>query len=171
MPGWWQMGKTSQRPEIFPRPGYSPRLQEPTAQAFLMPFAASDTWENESKLADLFINRTGFVYGRDDWGLAERETLRQNLAEVSAAVHSDSSNLIGIIDMTTSSSILVAGAGCEKRLRERPGPLYRQSPGLQDLAHRDFGQLPETGAQRSLFQSQVDQRDARARLCRCQGDG
>ncbi len=60
--------------------------------------AASDTWENESKLADLFINRTGFVYSTDGWGLPEKETLRQNLAKVSAAVHSDSSNLIGIID-------------------------------------------------------------------------
>jgi cobaltochelatase CobN len=65
--------------------------------------AASDTWENETKLADLFISKTSYVYGQDLsgnglWGENYEDLLTMNLLDIDAAVHSDSTNLFGIID-------------------------------------------------------------------------
>ncbi|MDI6886173.1 MAG: cobaltochelatase subunit CobN [archaeon] len=60
--------------------------------------AASDTWMNETKLADLYINRMGYVYGEDGWGVPNVNLFRQNLADVEVAVHSRSSNLYGVLD-------------------------------------------------------------------------
>jgi cobaltochelatase CobN len=59
---------------------------------------ASETWENESELADLFIARMGNVYGQDVWGENYEDLFKLNLMDVDAAVHSDSSNLYGVID-------------------------------------------------------------------------
>jgi cobaltochelatase CobN len=60
--------------------------------------AASNTWENETKLANFFINRMGYAYGEDGWGVPNVDLFRQNLADVEVAVHSDSSNLFGMLD-------------------------------------------------------------------------
>ncbi len=59
---------------------------------------ASETWDNESELADLFIARMGNVYGQDVWGENYEDVFRQNLVDVDVGVHSDSSNLFGVID-------------------------------------------------------------------------
>ncbi|MEA1965795.1 MAG: cobaltochelatase subunit CobN, partial [Euryarchaeota archaeon] len=59
---------------------------------------ASETWENESDLADLFISRLSNIYGQDVWGENYEDVFKLNLADVDAAVHSDSSNLYGMID-------------------------------------------------------------------------
>ncbi|MDN5295827.1 MAG: cobaltochelatase CobN [Methanosarcinales archaeon] len=60
--------------------------------------AASNTWDNESKLADLFLSRMCNVYGKTRWGESYEDVLRMNMEDVEAAVHSDSSNLYGLID-------------------------------------------------------------------------
>ncbi len=60
--------------------------------------SASSTWDNETKLANLYINRMGFIYGADGWGVSGSEIFRQNLADTEAAVHSQSSNLYGVLD-------------------------------------------------------------------------
>jgi cobaltochelatase CobN len=60
--------------------------------------AASNTWENETKLANFFINRMGYAYGEDGWGVPNVDLFRQNLADLEVAVHSDSSNLFGMLD-------------------------------------------------------------------------
>ncbi len=60
--------------------------------------AASNTWDNESKLADLFISRTSHIYGRDMWGDCYEDVFTMNLMDIDAAVHSDSTNLFGIVD-------------------------------------------------------------------------
>jgi len=60
--------------------------------------AASGTWEHESKLADFFISRSSHIYGKDMWGDQYEDVFTMNLMDVDAAVHSDSSNLYGIID-------------------------------------------------------------------------
>ena len=60
--------------------------------------AASNTWENETKLADLYISRMGYSYGEDGWGVPNADLFRQNLAEVDGAVHSRSTNLYGVLD-------------------------------------------------------------------------
>lgn len=74
--------------------------EEPGAYGNGMPeaIAASDTWENESKLADLFISRTAHIYGKEVWGDCYEDVFTMNLMDLDAAVHSDSTNLFGIID-------------------------------------------------------------------------
>jgi cobaltochelatase CobN len=59
---------------------------------------ASNTWEDEQKLADLYVSRVGNVYGADGWGEQNQDLFRLNLASVDAAVHSRSSNLVGLVD-------------------------------------------------------------------------
>ncbi|WP_135610979.1 cobaltochelatase subunit CobN [Methanococcoides sp. AM1] len=60
--------------------------------------SASDTWDNESELADLYLSRMSNIYGADMWGESYEDVFRLNLMDVDAAIHSDSTNLIGVID-------------------------------------------------------------------------
>ncbi|WP_319506857.1 cobaltochelatase subunit CobN [uncultured Methanolobus sp.] len=60
--------------------------------------AASETWDNESKLADLFISTSSYVYGQDVWGDGYEDLFKLNLMDIDAGVHSDSSNLFGLLD-------------------------------------------------------------------------
>ncbi|MDP2217701.1 MAG: cobaltochelatase subunit CobN [Methanolobus sp.] len=60
--------------------------------------AASNTWEDDSVLAELFISRMSNIYGKDAWGVSYETVFRMNLMDVDAAIHSDSSNLYGLID-------------------------------------------------------------------------
>jgi len=79
---------------------YGPNLEGPVS--------ASDTWENDSKLGNLFIDRMSYIYGDDIWGSkttsgksyedVQTDLYRRNLAEVEAAVHHTNSNLYGFID-------------------------------------------------------------------------
>nr|WP_321497858.1 cobaltochelatase subunit CobN [uncultured Methanolobus sp.] len=59
---------------------------------------ASDTWENSTELADLFISRMSNIYGADVWGDNYEDVFMLNLVGVDVAMHSDSSNLYGLID-------------------------------------------------------------------------
>ena len=79
---------------------YGPNLDSPVS--------ASDTWENDSKLGNLFMDRMSYIYGDGIWssklsngedlsGL-QRDLLQDNLAEVEAAAHHTNSNLYGFID-------------------------------------------------------------------------
>ncbi|WP_321430822.1 cobaltochelatase subunit CobN [uncultured Methanolobus sp.] len=60
---------------------------------------ASDTWENSSEVGDLFISRMSNVYGADVWGDNYEDVFKLNLVDVDAAIHSDSTNLYGLIDI------------------------------------------------------------------------
>ncbi|MHC1630870.1 MAG: cobaltochelatase subunit CobN [Methanotrichaceae archaeon] len=69
---------------------------------------ASNTWENDSKLGDLFIDRMSYIYGDEIWGSkntsgktfnnVQKDVYKLNLAEVDAAVQHTNSNLYGFID-------------------------------------------------------------------------
>jgi cobaltochelatase CobN len=59
---------------------------------------ASETWESDHKLADLYISRMSSIYGLDNWGESYEDVFRMNLKDIDAAIHSDSSNLFGVID-------------------------------------------------------------------------
>lgn len=59
---------------------------------------ASNTWDNESKVADLFISRMSNIYGLDDWGTNYEDVFKMNLESVDTSMHSDTSNLYGLID-------------------------------------------------------------------------
>ncbi|MGB3944377.1 MAG: cobaltochelatase subunit CobN, partial [Methanothrix sp.] len=79
---------------------YGPNLEGPVS--------ASDTWEDDSKLGNLFIERMSYIYGDDVWGsktsagksyeAVQTDLYRRNLAEVEAAVHHTNSNLYGFAD-------------------------------------------------------------------------
>ncbi|MCK4733315.1 MAG: cobaltochelatase subunit CobN, partial [Methanophagales archaeon] len=59
----------------------------------------SHTWENESRIADLYISRMSHIYGENIWGDQHiKDLFRQNLDGVEVAVHIDSSNLYSTLD-------------------------------------------------------------------------
>jgi len=60
--------------------------------------AASNTWDDESKIAEYFINRMGYAYGESIWGIDASDLFRLNLKEVDIAAHSRSTNLYGVLD-------------------------------------------------------------------------
>ncbi len=59
---------------------------------------ASSTWENETKLANFYIKRMSHVYGEDTWGNQHAGVFEENLKRVDVALHSQSSNLNGVMD-------------------------------------------------------------------------
>lgn len=62
---------------------------------------ASDTWEGEEKLANLYLSRMGFFYGSDEktWGqkLPGVDLYARNLSGTDGAVFSRSSNVYGLL--------------------------------------------------------------------------
>ncbi|KKH97940.1 cobalt chelatase [Methanosarcina sp. 1.H.T.1A.1] len=60
--------------------------------------AASDTWESNDVLADLYISKMCNAYGENVWGENLRGLFEKNLAGVEATVHSRSTNLYGTLD-------------------------------------------------------------------------
>ncbi len=60
--------------------------------------SASGTWENEEAIANVYLNKMGYAYGEDFWGIKSRELLEGNLKTVEASVHSSSSNLYDSLD-------------------------------------------------------------------------
>ncbi|MBN1322954.1 MAG: cobaltochelatase subunit CobN [Methanotrichaceae archaeon] len=71
--------------------------------------SASDTWEDDETLGNLFIDRMSYIYGDDIWGSerssgevfdtdVQREVYELNLADVDAVSQHTNSNLYGFID-------------------------------------------------------------------------
>jgi len=69
---------------------YSPNLQ------FAIP--ASDSWQDDNQLSDLYISRMGHAYGGNMNGKQVKDVFRQNLKTVEAGVFSRSSNVYGVLD-------------------------------------------------------------------------
>ncbi|WP_255335941.1 cobaltochelatase subunit CobN [Methanosarcina sp. KYL-1] len=59
---------------------------------------ASGTWDNEEDIANVYLDKMGYAYGEDFWGISCRDLLEGNLKTVDASVHSDSSNLYDTLD-------------------------------------------------------------------------
>ncbi|RJS68396.1 cobaltochelatase subunit CobN, partial [Methanophagales archaeon] len=60
---------------------------------------ASNTWENDTKLADLYISRESYIYGENTWGEFHLPDLfKDNLRDVKFGVFSRSSNNYGVLD-------------------------------------------------------------------------
>ncbi|MFY1111323.1 MAG: cobaltochelatase subunit CobN [Methanosarcinaceae archaeon] len=59
---------------------------------------SSDSWDDESAIAELYLEKMGYVYGQSLWGFKSSELLIGNLRNVDASVHSDSSNLYDTLD-------------------------------------------------------------------------
>lgn len=60
--------------------------------------SASGTWENEEAIANVYLDKMGYAYGEDFWGIQSRKLLEGNLKNVEASVHSASSNLYDSLD-------------------------------------------------------------------------
>ncbi|KAF5432535.1 cobaltochelatase CobN, partial [Candidatus Methanophagaceae archaeon] len=73
-----------------PNQGYGTGLNEA--------IPASGTWEKEDKLADLYINRMNYAYGRNVWGKKSKDAFKQALKGTDMVVHSRSTNLFGVLD-------------------------------------------------------------------------
>ena len=54
---------------------------------------ASGSWDDEKKLADLYIDRLNFAYGRKVWGKKSREAFTEALKGTDMVIHSRSTNL------------------------------------------------------------------------------
>ncbi|MCQ1534615.1 cobaltochelatase subunit CobN [Methanosarcina sp. KYL-1] len=59
---------------------------------------ASETWDDESKLAELFIDNLDNFYGVDIWDKSNTDVFKSILGTVDVAVKSDASNLMGLVD-------------------------------------------------------------------------
>ncbi|WP_406670147.1 cobaltochelatase subunit CobN [Methanolobus sp. ZRKC4] len=59
---------------------------------------ASGTWDDEAQIGELYLSKMGFAYGTELWGQQCPDLLKQNLMNVDASVHSDSSNLYDTLD-------------------------------------------------------------------------
>ena len=60
--------------------------------------SASDTWESNETLANLYISKMSNAYGENVWGENLRDLFEKNLKDVEATVHSRSTNLYGTLD-------------------------------------------------------------------------
>nr|WP_240194891.1 cobaltochelatase subunit CobN [Desulfobulbus rhabdoformis] len=59
---------------------------------------SSGIWDTDASVSDVYINRVGFAIGQGKWGVKVKDTFKENLRGVDTAVHSRSTNVIGIID-------------------------------------------------------------------------
>ncbi len=55
-------------------------------------------WNSPSQIAQVFLRKTGFIYGNKTWGKYMGDVYRYNLSQVKIAVHSISSNLYRALD-------------------------------------------------------------------------
>jgi len=55
-------------------------------------------WEDRERIADLYIDRMGYVYGEAIWGEQYSDVFRQNLADVEVGVFSRTSNVYGTLE-------------------------------------------------------------------------
>lgn len=59
---------------------------------------ASGLWDSDESISNVYLNRVQFAVGRGKWAVPVKATFTENLRGVDTAVHSRSSNVIGIID-------------------------------------------------------------------------
>jgi cobaltochelatase CobN len=59
---------------------------------------ASGLWETDGDIGNVYLNRTQFAVGQGQWAVPVKAAFTENLRGVDIAVHSRSSNVIGIID-------------------------------------------------------------------------
>ncbi|MBN1931363.1 MAG: cobaltochelatase subunit CobN [Desulfobacterales bacterium] len=58
----------------------------------------SGLWESDEAVSDVYLNRVQFAVGQGKWAVPVKAAFKENLRGVDIAVHSRSSNVIGIID-------------------------------------------------------------------------
>ncbi|SFM44727.1 cobaltochelatase subunit CobN [Thermodesulforhabdus norvegica] len=58
----------------------------------------SGIWEKDDEIVDVYLNRVGYAFGEDLWGVDAKELFKAHLASVDTVVHSFSSNIFGAMD-------------------------------------------------------------------------
>ena len=59
---------------------------------------ASGLWDSDESISNIYLNRVQFAVGQGKWAVPVKDTFTENLRGVDTAVHSRSTNVIGIID-------------------------------------------------------------------------
>ena len=59
---------------------------------------ASGLWEDDEAISNVYLNRAQFAVGQGRWAVPVKSAFKENLRDVDVAVHSRSTNVIGIID-------------------------------------------------------------------------
>lgn len=59
---------------------------------------SSGLWESDEAVSNVYLNRVQFAVGQGKWGVPVKTAFKENLRAVDVAVHSRSSNVVGIID-------------------------------------------------------------------------
>ncbi len=59
---------------------------------------SSALWEDDEAVSSVYMNRVQFAVGQGRWGVPVKAAFKENLRGVDIAVHSRSTNVIGIID-------------------------------------------------------------------------
>ncbi|MGD9160035.1 MAG: cobaltochelatase subunit CobN [Desulfobacteraceae bacterium] len=60
--------------------------------------SSSGLWDDDKAVSDIYLNRAQFAVGQGKWAVPLKDTFTENLRKVDIAVHSRSTNVIGIID-------------------------------------------------------------------------
>lgn len=60
--------------------------------------STSGSWKDDEAIANVYLDKMGYAYGEDYWGIKCRGLLEGNLKSVEASVHSASSNLYDSLD-------------------------------------------------------------------------
>lgn len=60
--------------------------------------SSSALWDSDESVSNVYLNRTQFAVGQGKWGVPVKKAFTENLRGVDIAVHSRSTNVIGIID-------------------------------------------------------------------------
>jgi cobaltochelatase CobN len=97
----------------------------------------SGMWESSGEVAEVFENREGHAFGMGKWGAPAKKLFKENLKDVSTAIHSLSSNIFGTLDNDD---------------------MFQYLGGLSLAVKHESGQEPDTliTMQRTIGQVQVE---------------
>ena len=60
--------------------------------------SSSPLWDSDEDVSNVYLNRVQFAVGQGKWGVPVKKAFSENLRDVDIAVHSRSTNVIGVID-------------------------------------------------------------------------
>ncbi len=103
----------------------------------------SGIWETSAEVAEVFENREGNAFGMGKWGAPARKLFKENLKDVSATIHSLSSNIFGTMDNDDMFQYL---GGLSLAVKQESG----QDPDTLITLQRSSGQVTVENASRTF---------------------
>ncbi len=104
-------------------------------------------WESKEDIADLYMQRMGYIYGEDIWGEQYVDVFRKNLAGVEVGVFSRSSNVYGALEHPMVAAYFGGLSMALEQINGKPPKMYinnQREPGsegvetLQQFISRDL---------------------------------